>query len=237
LTGNEAVVDDAAVVARLIELLGKRSRSISRPAADALAHAARRPAHRSAIEAALVDASPLRRWGAAFALARAGVRTSAVVAAALDALALLDGDIRWASAELLCSAPDEDGAIEAALRDACRNGSPEQRKMALYCLGNLGHRVAATYVAALDDESAGVRHAALSGLRRCGDADRGTLDRLLTLVALEPDAGVRRAAAVTLGRVMGTDEDAARALRRAADDAADRDFARAVEIALRGGPR
>jgi len=225
---------DRELVARLVELLAHSSKAISRRAADALVTAVEDAVHRCTVEAALVDTSRLRRWGAAFVLYRGGQKTPAVCSAALDALALDDGDIRWAAAEVLCAGAADNPAVQASLLRACREGPPEQRKMSLYCLRNIDHRETATYLSALDDDAPGVRHAALSGIARCGDADADTLDRLLAFLADESDAGVRRAAAVTLGRVMAGNARVARELERAVAQRDDGDFARAVAIALRG---
>jgi HEAT repeat protein len=155
-----------------------------------------------------------------------------VARAALQSFAIEDGDIRWAAAEIVCAAARNDAGLESHLRLAGDGASFEQRKMALYCLRNIGFRDATLYLRSLDDEHAGVRHAALSGLLRCGDADAATIDRLVRLLANEVDAGVRRAVAVTLGRVMAGNPGALAALQETAALSDDPDLVRAIERSL-----
>jgi len=69
--------------------------------AEVLSRACSNDAQRLLVVAGLDDASAQRRWICAFALARAGYRNVGVLKVAVEALGQLDGDIRWAAAEIL----------------------------------------------------------------------------------------------------------------------------------------
>jgi HEAT repeat protein len=182
----------------------------------------------------LADAAPRRRWGATYARALLGSLPPACLPILLDALGDADGDLRWASAAILRAQPGLSG-LPAALRGALGSGNPLQRKMALYCLRDLGVRDAGLeprLVAALDDPDTGVRLAAMSALvglvtDRPGAA-RGLVRRLD-----DADAGVRRAAAAALGR-LGVDDAPTRAALDRACGAGDPALTRAATRALAG---
>jgi HEAT repeat protein len=219
---------DAEICAALIELLAHPNKESRRRAAGALSLAAADPAHRASLARSLSDADASRRWGAAFALARAGVRDDAVVAAATEALGASDGDVRWAAAEIVCAAARERPAVVAAIRDACGSAVPERRKMALYCLRDVAGPDAVPFLAALTDPDRGVRLAGLAGLARFDALDEDATARLIACMRDDADAGVRRAAAATVAKMAGRDASAAAALASAAGESDDRDFVRAA---------
>ncbi len=227
LEDGGAPIDDAVCTA-LIGLLGAREKETSRRAAGALARAASNPDHRARIEAVLDDADPRRRWGAAFALARAHVLTEAVVRAAIDALASADGDVRWAALEIVCKAVRENPDLVRLLRQALGSAEPAQRKMALYALRDLGRAEHDEVLEALRDEDRGVRLAALSTLGRLANADRAVAQRILDVVSDDPDPGVRRAAAATVARMRGAGAAIGERLRDLAARSGDADLARAA---------
>lgn len=228
---------DASLVARMVELLADPSKEVRRRAAGTLARVADVEAFAQSIRTALEDPDPQRRWGAAFALARAGRADGAVFTAVLDALTSVDGDVRWSAAEIATSYARANPQTIDAIRALACNTSPEARKMGMYCLRDLDPGATDVFLAALDDEIAGVRLAGLSGLGRTPTPSSDVLARVVACLQNDADAGVRRAAAATLGRIMGDDAGALAALRRAAADRQDKELARAAGTALRRSAR
>jgi HEAT repeat protein len=181
--------------------------------------------------------TPIRNGVGAFALARAGRADGAVFTAVLDALMAVDGDVRWSAAEIATSYARTNPYAVDAIRALASSASPEARKMGLYCLRDLEPGATDVFLAALDDDSTGVRLAALAGVGRTLAADSDVLARVIACLQTDADAGVRRAAAATLGRIMGDDAGALAALRRAAADGRDKDLARAAGSVLRRSAR
>lgn len=230
---------DAATVAVCVELLAEPVKEVSRRAAGVLVRAAGSGDLRPPVIDALGDVDPRTRWGAAFALAGAGVRDEPVLAAAVDALALEDGDVRWAAAEIVRETVRAHPGMIAVVSAAAAGEMSVQRKMALYCLRDLrrvpGADDCGVFLAALDDEDRGVRLAGLSCLAvSAGVGAHGSaLDRVIGCLESDPDAGVRRAAAATLGKLRTLGPRAIDALERARDVADDPGLARAAAAALR----
>jgi HEAT repeat protein len=224
---------DEELVTVLVALLGVPDKQVSRRVAGALAGCVGDERLEPLLRGALKSDLALARWGAAFAIAGADVFDELVGEAALEALAIGDGDIRWAAAQIVRAVCEHEPEFVRRVEDAARAGRGEQRKMAIYCLRDLGHRDAGVYVAALAAEDAGTRHAALSALQACGVAENATIEAVLKRLEQEADAGVRRSIAVVLGRIMGAHTGAARALAQAADDSDDPDFKKAVGLVLR----
>jgi HEAT repeat protein len=232
LEASEQDLDDE-LVGLLVALLGESNKQLSRRAAGLLSRAVEGERARALVVGALDAPSPLQRWGAAFTLASAEMFSAEIGVAALDALALDDGDIRWAAAGIVRAVAERDGAFLGRLERTAEESSGDQRKMCLYCLRDLGHTDPRVYLAALDAADVGTRHAALSGLQACGEPEPATLDGVVARLAAESDPGVRRSLAIVLGRIGGSEERAVAALRAAAEGTDDADFRRAVELVLR----
>lgn len=219
----------------LVELLAAPDKESRRRASGALTVAAHDPQLRFQIGAALHDGSAERRWGAAFALARADVLDEEVLAAAIDALAMQDGDVRWAAAEVVRRIVDAVPSLLSRVVDASSDANVVRRKMALYCLRDVGFTQATPFVSALDSPDAGVRIAALSGLVRAGRLEPATIERMLVCLDRDAEPGVRRAAAATLGR-LAHDHRAVRAsLEAIVRSSPDTDLVRAARWALGEG--
>src|SRR6185369_11482334 len=98
----------------------------------------------------------------------------AIVPVLLDTLGAEDGDLRWAATAILLGLSDR-AATVAGLRGLLDAGNAAQRKMALYCLRDLGIRspdAEAAAIRALADVDQGVRLAAMAALARLA-LDRG----------------------------------------------------------------
>ncbi len=234
-SGDAAI--DGPTVAVLIELAGSCEKEVSRRAAGALVLAAAVPQHRAELERALADAEPRRRWGSAFALARAGVQGEAILRVALESLDERDGDVRWAALEIVRDAVREHPELEGHVLRAATDGPARQRKMALYCLRDLGRDDAAVYLAALGHDDRDVRLAALAGMARSNTLDTAAVQRIIVCMETDPDPGLRRAAAATLGRVGGDESLIRTALERVRAGATDPDLSRAAGAAIESRTR
>jgi HEAT repeat protein len=224
---------DADDLAFLADSLGAPHKTEQRGAATALAVLARAGcAIEPVLAAALADTSPRRRWGAVYAWSLLGPVPARCLPVLLDALGADDGDLRWAAATIVRALRDRP-AVADALRTLLGSASVLQRKMALYCLRDLGSRAPGLtheLLAALEDPAAAVRLAAMSALVRLAE-DRAEAARALAQRLDDVDAGVRRAAAAALGQAGVSDPDLIAALRRARD-AGDPALARAAAGAL-----
>jgi len=124
----------------LVGCLGHERKAVQRPAAEAFATlAARDQTARAALDGALASGTLRQRWGAAFALSLGSDPPPAIVPVLLDTLGADDGDLRWAAAAILLGLRDRD-PVAAGLRGLLDAGNAAQRKMALYCLRDLGVR-------------------------------------------------------------------------------------------------
>ncbi len=208
LTPAEAAARiDPTVAASLTLLLGDPSRTHQRQAADRLAPLApHAPALRDALRSALGALDPRLRWGAAYTLGHALRPPEAEIWPAVrEALSLEDGDQRWAAAELTCDLARAHPEIRREILETVARGTPTLRRMLLYCLRDLGDADLSSVVQRrLGDEDPGVRLAALSATTRASadlGASEGLAHTVAALVESDPEPGVRRAAAATLGRL------------------------------------
>jgi HEAT repeat protein len=223
----------------LAACVGDRSKAVQRRAADALARIADRDAVRAALAPVLRDADAERRWGAAYALGVAVGPEAILLPALVDVLGSSDGDRRWAAAELVIAMGRRKEHVEhvaGELLGLAASANPRQRKMALYCIRDLGMRgdaVETTSRQCLADDDAAVRLAALSLARRSGRAE-ALVDPVIEALEHDPDLGVRRAAAATLGAWRRL-APAAAALERATESE-DASLRRAATQALRHHP-
>jgi HEAT repeat protein len=238
LRAIDAVVADgraaADVLSALAECLASRNKLIQRRAAQAFAAlSAGGVAVQDILVATLLSPAQHQRWGAVYALSLLGPPPRDTLPVLLECLAVDDGDVRWAAADILVHMPVA-GEVLDALRVLLRTGTAAQRKMAAYCLRDLDVRlplVEQTMLAALDDADAGVRMAGMSALVRLS-SDRAVLAQRLVRLIQDRDPGVRRAAAAALGAAGYRSDGVLTALRAAAADA-DPSLRRAAERSLR----
>lgn len=221
------------MLGRLIERLGGASKEERRCAAEELVALAKSDAAVVALlRAALADPAPRRRWGAAFALCRAGVRDDPVFAGALEALGDNDGDVRWAAAEICVSLAGADPARRCSILAMAADPAAPGRKMALYCLRDLGINDEGVLEDALKAGETAVRLAAVSCLARIPVLSRRGVDALLAAVDHDADVGVRRAAAVALRGAVDHEGEVRPVLERLRSQSTDPDLVRATERAL-----
>jgi HEAT repeat protein len=232
----------AAETAWLLGCLEVPVKQVQRRAAEALADLETAGvAVRASLEARLAGTAFSHRWGAAYALARLGAPPAHVLPVLIEAMGSDDGDLRWAAARIAVEQLPGP-ALTTCLLDAAADPRAELRKMALYCLRDLAvwsPECEARCRAALQDDAVGVRLAGMSALARL-DADRAASAQAVLPMLDDPEPGVRRAAAATLGRLGDASREVVLALERAAGTA-DEFLARAAAGALEalrgpGGP-
>jgi HEAT repeat protein len=225
---------DADELAALVECLGHGRKAIERPAAEAFAVLAGRGVPvRDVLLAALTAPHPRRRWGAAYALSLVGEPPAATLPVLLDTLGADDGDLRWAAAGVVVRVVDRAAVVDGLGRLLGGSNAP-QRKMALYCLRDLGVRTPETERAitgALGDADRDVQLAAMATLARLA-LDRGAAAARLVRVLETADARLRRAAAAALG-ALGERSTPVVAALRTAGASGDDSLRRAAEGALR----
>ena len=226
-------------VAALARCLGAESKAVQRRAADAIAAVSRRDRRViAAAREALASAGSRGRWGAAYALGAIGAEAFAMDSAdsLLEALASADGDVRWAAAELVVRLGREHPRqIRTRLAQLAARGDPVARRMALYCLRDLGaagEGVIALAESASRAEDAHLRLASLSLLRHLGDCGDEAAAIALRCLESDPSAGVRCSAAIALGHIGNRAPRIVAALSRAAARRADQSLARAAHAAL-----
>lgn len=221
----------------LVDLLGDPDRRVQRRAGEVLASAAGcDDAVAPIVDGLLASNRAAVRWGAAFCQARAGRASLAACVVWIEHLASADRDLRWAAHQLLVeSAPRVGESAIAAVCRAASDGDTERRKMALYCLRDLGlpsEANASLAVAALAADDIGVRLAALAALPVLAiDPDEAA--RILCLYLDDADPRMRRATAAALGRLPRLGATAREALQLAARSP-DASLGRSARAALAG---
>jgi HEAT repeat protein len=229
---------NATALEALIRCLGASRKIIQRRAAEALAAAA--PTHPHIVDnirSALSHPDSRMRWGAAYAL---GLIDDALdlraTGALLEALASSDGDIRWAAAELVVRlGRDHRETVGNRLLALSREGNLNARKMALYCLRDVGGNPEELLVAAgqcCAENHGLLKMAALSLISHLGNAGERAAELALGLLTSDPDEGVRRCAAVALGHIGNRSLRVIEALQSAATNNGDIYMTRAASAAL-----
>ncbi len=224
----------------LIACVGADRKSIQRRAIDALAALAAGGDARvvTALKHTMSAGNRRARWGAAYALAQIGDDSLALDAAGVlcEALGDDDGDIRWAASVLIVRLGrrhrDE---IRARVISLASSGNPNARKMALYCIRDLafaGSDLLAVLEIAVRDANVHIRLAALAVLAKLDEPSESAAAITLGCLESDPDAGVRRAAAIALGQVRGSTSRTVPALKIAAASETDPALARAARNAL-----
>jgi len=225
---------EADELGALAECLGHVRKAVQRPAADAFAVISAAGVEVApALDRALASPVARQRWGAAFAFSLIGEPPAETLPVLLETLGEDDGDMRWAAAAILLRLKDRTGLI-GSLTDLVTSGNAAQRKMALYCLRDVGARspaVERVVVSALGDHDEGVRLAAIAGLARLALDRRAAAGRLIEALEAD-DERCRRAAAAALGALGERSDDIIAALRAAAAGP-DPSLVRAATRALR----
>jgi HEAT repeat protein len=237
---NPQIALSEHVLEGLIRCLSADRKVLQRRAAEALAAVASHDARVvEKLRATLSHTEPRMRWGVAYALGLVtldGVLDLAAMPNLVEALSSNDGDVRWAAAELVVRLGKEHReAVSTQLIALARNSDPNARKMALYCLRDVGgprEELLGIAEACCADHHSIVKMAALSLLTRIGDAGERSTNLAVRLMQNDPDAGVRRCAAVALGHLGNHSTLVTDALVRAAKIDGDVSMQRAANGAL-----
>ena len=224
----------------LIQCVGANRKIIQRRAAEALAVVAsqdRRVVEK--LRATLSHSDPRARWGAAYALGLVGLDDALDLRAMpslIEALSSNDGDVRWAAAELVVRLSKKHrDAVISQLISLARTGNLSARKMALYCLRDVGgprEELLAVAESCCGDHQSLLKMAALSLISRVENPGDRAATLAIRLLEDDPDGGVRRCAAVALGHIGHRSPRVTEALARAANIEDDTYMRRAAQGAL-----
>lgn len=185
--------------------LGHSRKTIQRGASTQLARFARlQPEIVTTLTQRLTDGDLRVRWTAAFTLSQLDLPAPAPLPVLIENLGHAESDLRWAAASAVLRLAARHPSVIEQMRRLAGTGNAVQRRMALYCLRDLeqtGVDAQGVYLASLDDADSGVRLAGLSCLGKLRLALPQAREMLLRLLDTDPDPGVRRAVAVTLGQL------------------------------------
>jgi HEAT repeat protein len=167
----------------------------------------------------LTDSDSRVRWTAAYALSQMDLPEPAPLPVLIENLGHEESDLRWAAATAVLHLAAHHSRVVDEILTLARTGNAVQRRMALYCLRDLGEtglQTQAVYRASLSDSDSGVRLAGLSCLGKLKLASEDACETLLCMLETDSDPGVRRAAAATLGQLGNSAPAVIEALRKAA---------------------
>jgi HEAT repeat protein len=189
----------------LLDCLGHTRKAVQRGAAAQLVRfAPGSPDIKSALIDKLTAPDPRVRWTAAFTLAQLDLPEPFPLSVLIENLGHEESDLRWAAATAVLRLAALHPHVTAEMVRLAGAGNAVQRRMALYCLrdlGETGQKARAAYFASLADPDPMVRLAGLSCLGKLKIVTATAQDTLLHLLEADPDPGVRRATAVTLGQI------------------------------------
>jgi HEAT repeat protein len=241
---NPQIALTEAALDALSQCLGANRKVIQRRAAEALAGLALHDARViDKLRAMLSHHAPRTRWGAVYALGLIHLEDALddaldlrAMPSLVEALSSDDGDVRWAAAELVVRLGKKNReAISHQLIALARSGNLNARKMALYCLRDVGgprEDLLAVAESCCDDHQSLLKMAALSLLSRVENPGERAAALAIRLLDDDTDGGVRRCAAVALGHIGNRSPRVIEALARAANVGDDIYMKRAAQGAL-----
>ncbi|HEV8716222.1 MAG TPA: HEAT repeat domain-containing protein [Candidatus Binatia bacterium] len=204
----------------LLHCLGHNRKAVQRGAAGQLVRFARtQPEVVTALLGKLTDPDPRVRWTAAFTLSHIDLPEPTPLPVLMENLGHEESDLRWAAATAVLRLAGQHPRVIAEVLRLAGSGNPVQRRMALYCLRDLGRtdpEAQGVYLASLDDSDPMVRLSGLSCLGKLRLVSAQARTALLRLLEADPDLGVRRASVVALGQLGDSTPLVIEALRKAA---------------------
>lgn len=219
-------------IAVLIANLDQHDKPTIRTAVDALIPlAAEFPHLREILNRRLAESGHKNYWPVAYILGQLPQPSGAVIGSLLDALDHREPDIRWAIALLLVRIAKSEGNLIDLLIDLCATGTANQKRMALYCIRDLGLSDALSLAAlleALSDADPTVRVAAAICLKLRSDLNDAGKTRLLQVYLQDTELKVRNTAAVALAHLGSPAAEFLIALRQASES--DNDQVRKVAV-------
>ena len=189
-------------IAFLIESLAHSDRAVVRTAIDSLVTIGHeRPEVRESLNRLLQEVSSEKRWPVAYTLGQLSQPSSSCLDTLIEALGSEDPDIRWATLQLLIRLGKNDRRILPLVSDLLNSGSPTQRRMAVYCLRDLGLEDRSVQLQCLGDTDPLVRVAAVTALSKQSQLSEDVLSVLVRLNSNDTDSRVRNAAGFVLERL------------------------------------
>lgn len=188
----------------LLDALDQSDKAVVRRAVEQLVALAA-----DAPEVAEVLAQRLRetpRWPVAYALGQIARPSAACLEVLEWGLGSGDQDLRWATQLLLTDLGKRYPEVEARLEDLLRQGTPTQRRMAVYCLrdvGAAGAGLPGVVLQAIADPEPLVRVAVITTLAKESEVGPEGLKALGKAAADDPDVRVRNAAAFAVRQLSG----------------------------------
>ena len=189
-------------IASLIESLAHSDRAVVRTAIESLVTLGHdRPEVRDALNRLLQQVPSEKRWPVAYTLGQLSQPTSACLSVLTEGLGCEDSDIRWATLQLLTRLGKNDKQILPLVSDLLNTGNPTQRRMAVYCLRDLGLEDRSVQLQCLGDRDPLVRVAAVTALSKQSQLSENVLSVLVRLNSNDTDSRVRSAAKFVLERL------------------------------------
>jgi hypothetical protein len=193
------------IIHGLLMCLSDHTKAVQRGAAQQLVRfAPQQPEIIDAVQEKLSDADARLRWTAAYTLSQLPLPEPSPLPVLIENLAHQESDLRWAAATAILKLARQHASVLAEMRTLASTGNAVQRRMALYCLRDSTQRdksAQQVYLTSLTDADSGVRLASLSCLGKLKCALVEAEPQLVHLLGHDPDIGVRRATAVTLGQL------------------------------------
>ncbi len=190
----------------LLDALQETDKGTVRRAVERLvALAAESPGVAEALDERLRTA---RRWPIAYALGQITHPSAACLEVLVRGLGSEDQDVRWATQLLLTDLGKRYPEIGSRLETLLSHGSATQRRMAVYCLRDIGAAGAglpAALLRAVQDPEPLVRVAVATTLAKAPEVGTEALDALRRAAAGDVDVRVRNAASFALTRLSEDD--------------------------------
>ncbi len=189
-------------IASLIESLAHSDRAVVRTAIDSLVSIGHeRPEVRESLNRLLPEVSSEKRWPVSYTLGQLFQPSSSCLDTLMEALGSEDPDIRWATLQLLIRLGKNDKRILPLVSDLLNSESPTQRRMAVYCLRDLGFEDRSVQLQCIGDTDPHVRVAAVLALSKQSRLSEDVLSVLVRLNSNDTDSRVRSAAGFVLERL------------------------------------
>lgn len=189
-------------IGSLIESLAHSDRAVVRTAIESLVTLGHeRPEVRDTLNRLLQQVPSEKRWPVAYTLGQLSQPTSACLRVLTEGLGCEDADIRWATLQLLTRLGKNDKQIIPLVSDLLNIGNPTQRRMAVYCLRDLGLEERSVQLQCLGDRDPLVRVAAVTTLSKQSQLSDDVLRVLVRLNSDDTDSRVRSATRFALERL------------------------------------
>ena len=229
------MTDENEKISTLIDALEHPDKLVIRRAVDALIEFAGRQREVAAtLNQLLADTRRKNLWPIAYILANLPSPSQTVLKVLMDTLGSHDSDVRWAVALLLIRLAKTDPQLVSHFLELLSKGTAIQRRMAIYCLRDLGLEDDVSLqelLTSLHDSDPMVRVAAVISLKSRRGCNAEGKNSLMKLFLEDPDSRVRNVAAVTLAQLGWNSEEFRQALAGASqsDNAPER---KAASVAL-----